>query len=205
MKNYVLTTIKSLEYNGFSAKYFVSGADASDWLAEQVPEGQEVSFGGSVTLRQIKLEEKLAARNIKLNNHWQPGLSEAEREISVRKPFSGLVYFSSANAITKQGEIVNVDGNGNRVAATIFGPKQVYIVVGENKICDDIAAAFKRIETIAAPKNATRLNKHTPCVEAGHCCNCNSPERICNAYAILKRPTSAVKTTVVIIGEELGY
>ncbi len=205
MRNCVLTTIMNLEHNGFYTKHFISADIAANWLAEQVPEGSEVAFGGSVTLREIKLEEKLAARNIKLNNHWQPDLSEAEREISVRKPFTDLAYFTSANAITTQGEIMNVDGHGNRVAATIFGPKQVFIVVGENKICDNISAAFKRIEEIAAPKNAARLNKRTPCVEAGHCCNCDSPDRICRAYVILKRPTSGTKVTVVIISARLGY
>ena len=121
-----------------------------------------------------------------------------------RRTFSADVFLTSANAITEEGELYNVDGNGNRVAAICYGPRSVILVAGVNKIVRDIDEAAARVKRIAAPANAKRLGCKTPCATLGRCIDCNSPGRICRAMSIHMRPLNGARHTVVLIGEELG-
>lgn len=205
MKESVERALAAFARKGFDTKYFETAAEAAEWLAEQVAEGEEVAFGGSVTLRQLDLAAKITARGGSVINHWREGQTAEERADGLRRPFRHQHYFLSANALTEDGLIYNVDGTGNRVTTAVFGPQQVFVVAGENKVVADINAAVERVRTIAAPKNAARLNKQTPCVKTGTCMNCQSPQRICRVYTVTAFPPYGTKTTIVLIGEELGY
>jgi len=122
-----------------------------------------------------------------------------------RNTFSADVYFTSTNAITEKGELYNVDGNGNRVAAMLYGPDKVIIIAGINKIVENIEEAIKRNERVSAPANCKRLNRATPCVKVGHCIDCSSEERICNEYTIIRRQGNKDRIHVIFLNEELGY
>ncbi len=197
-------TLNSLRLNGFKAEYFPSGEEACAWLVRQISPGERVAFGGSLTLEQIGLRDKLEKAGADYLDYRREGTAK-EKKDRARQCFFADAYFASANAITEDGFILNVDGTGNRIAATIFGPDRVYIVAGINKLCPDLEAAKNRKREIAAPLNSRRLKRNTPCVETGLCSDCQSPERICKVYAVFKRPPTDTKLTVAIIGENLGF
>ena len=159
-----------------------------------------VGFGGSATLDALGVYDKLAAHNTVIW-HWKQEANAARKAAMQTQ-----VYLSSANGLAESGEIVNIDGNCNRVAASMFGPKRVYYVVGINKIAPDFEKALWRARNVAAPKNAQRLGKKTPCaVKADRCYDCKSPERICRGLSVLwRKPTGFEQAEVVLIEEELG-
>jgi len=197
---------KRLEQNRFTVDLFQTAAEACDYLLRQIPAGASVGVGGSVTLTQIGLMEKLAKMSgITFLNQYADGIS---REDSLRIRREGLlskIYFTGSNAVTvREGAVVNVDGVGNRVAALSFGPEKVYIVLGKNKIVPDIPAAIERIRLQAAPLNAKRLNRNTPCVETGVCQDCSSPDRICNMLSILKKQPAPGRISILLIDQDLG-
>ena len=161
-------------------------------------------MGGSVTLRQTGLIEALEKRNIKLILTATAPVSDEERLEAIRKGFSTDIFLSSTNAVTEDGKIFNVDATGNRVGAMFVGPKKVLIVAGVNKIVKDIEAAEKRLKEWAAPQNAKRLGRKTPCVETGVCADCSSPDRICNIYVTLAKKPARTDVTIILVGENLG-
>ncbi|MCD8352058.1 MAG: lactate utilization protein [Planctomycetaceae bacterium] len=188
----------NFEKHGFTTRLFATGAEASDYFAAQYT-GRAIGFGGSMTLRQIGLHEKLSVNNAVVWHHQPPG-DEIRRLAS-----STRVYFTSANAVSMTGEIVNIDGVGNRLANTLYGPEEVYFIVGRNKIVPDLPEAMHRARNVAAPQNAKRIGVKTPCaVKADKCYNCNSPERICRATLILDRAPTGKPSTIVFIDEDLG-
>lgn len=193
---------KALEHKGFAVSEFESAADAAAYLNEGI-DGTTVSFGGSVTLRQMGLFEKLAAHN-EIYDHWNVPEGMSANEVRA-KAMTTEAYVASANAISETGEIVNIDGTGNRVASTIFGHKRLYIVAGSNKIAPDLASAIERARNVAAPLNAKRLNRNTPCAIDGKCHDCLSPECICSVMSIHRRPAGGTATEIVLINQELGY
>ncbi len=197
--------VENLRKNKFLVHYFENSKDACDYLIKVIPPGAKVGIGGSITLNQIGFVEALQNRkDIIFFNQY---LKNLPRETSLQIRREGLLsdyYFTGSNAITEEGEIVNIDGVGNRVAALSFGPKKVFIVVGKNKIVKNYNEAIKRIKTIAAPLNAKRLGRHTPCVDDGICHNCDSPDRICNIVHVLKKQPYPERITVVLIDEKLG-
>ncbi len=148
--------------------------------------------------------EKLTQKNITYIDRYNPPPGKTMEDVE-QMAFGADYYFSSANAITQDGYILNVDSSGNRVAAIIYGPEKVYLVVGQNKVCKDAEAALKRNQDIAAPLNCKRLQRKTPCNHTGICVNCLSPERICRAYTLLQMAPTNHEITVVMIGEDLGY
>ncbi len=192
------TTIKkNLERNGFAVSCFETVGEANDYLAERI-KGETVGFGGSVTLQEMGLYEKLEKNNTMLWHWVDPEFRHRQLECTT--------YLSSVNGAAETGELVNIDGTGNRVACTLFGPKKVYFVVGSNKICPDLPSAMKRAQNVAGPLNAKRGNFNTPCVKTGRCHDCNSPERICRGMVIHLRPMLwAEHTEVVLVDEKLGY
>ena len=188
---------KNLEQRGFVPKVFATAAEAVDYL-DQAIDGVSVGFGGSMTVQEMGLYPRLAKHNNAVW-HWnKDGLDQA----AVTD-----VYICSANGLAETGEIVNIDGAGNRVASTIFGHKRVYLVVGRNKIAPDYDQALWRARNIAAPKNSQRLGLSTPCAaNADRCYNCSSPDRICRALVVLwEKPRSVETMEVILIDEELGY
>lgn len=196
-------TIASLRKRGFSVAYFDTAAEAADYLDRSI-DGKTIGVGGSVTLQEMGLYDKLSTHN-QMFWHWyaSPDVSMQETH---RMAATAQIYLSSANAIAATGEILNIDGTGNRVASTLYGHEKVYIVAGVNKIAENYDAALWRARNIASPKNAQRLAKKTPCALKGDkCYDCSSPERICRGLVVLWEPMLSMETEVVLVGESLGY
>ncbi|MDR1131398.1 MAG: lactate utilization protein [Oscillospiraceae bacterium] len=192
-------TMKNLRARGFDTRFFRSGGEAAGYLETQLQD-ERIGFGGSMTLEALGLYERLGRRN-SVFWHWRNDHADA-REQAV----AAEVYITSANALAQTGEIVNIDGSGNRVSGTLFGKKKVYIIVGTNKIAEDYDKALWRARNIASPLNARRLNKNTPCSKGElKCHDCKSADRICRALVVLWNKMSGMeKVEVVIIDETLG-
>ena len=188
---------ENLERRGFTPKVFSTAAEAADYLDSQIDK-TTVGFGGSMTVREMGVFERLSEHN-ETFWHWDAGtLAQAART---------EVYITSVNALAETGEVVNIDGTGNRVASTLFGHERVYLVVGRNKIAPDYDKALWRARNIAAPRNAQRLEKKTPCaVKGDRCYDCQSPERICRGLVVLwEKPTGIGRMEILLVDEELGY
>ena len=198
------TKVKSaLEARGFKVSAFPTAAEAARYLNGQI-DGVSVSFGGSVTLEQMGLFESLGQHNEVLS-HWHVPAGKDPAEIRA-KAMTTEVYLTSANGLAETGEIVNIDGTGNRVSGMLFGHKKVYFIVGRNKLAPDYDGALWRARNIAAPKNAQRLGTRTPCAARGdRCYDCKSPQRICRGLVVLWEAMKGCETEVVLVDEELGY
>ncbi len=197
------TALKAaLEKRGYRVSVFQTGAEAAGYLNDEI-DGQVVGFGGSMTLRDLQLYDLLLTHNSVLWHSKRTG--DFERRHDMQKALLADVYLASVNGIAETGEIVNIDGIGNRVAGTLYGHKKVYFVVGRNKIAPTLAAAIDRARNVAAPKNAARLGKKTPCVKDGRCHDCSSPDRICRELAILWQRPMEGDYEIVLIDEDLGF
>ncbi|MBQ0109178.1 MAG: lactate utilization protein [Clostridiales bacterium] len=196
------SAIKSnLESLGYKVTCFETKEQASDYINSCV-DGKTIGFGGSVTLAEMGLFDSLSKHN-KTVWHW----TDAEtRDKVLHEAMNAEIYFSSVNGIAETGEIVNIDGHCNRIASTLYGHEKVYFVVGRNKIAPDYEKALFRARNVAAPKNAQRLKKNTPCaVNADKCYNCKSKERICRALTVFwEKPTSS-EYEIILINEDLGF
>ena len=192
---------KTLEANGFAVSVFNTGAEAAAYL-NTVIDGKSVGCGGSQTMKELGLYESLAQHNM-LYYH---SLSD-DREAAMRAAMTADVYLLSANAIAENtGEILSIDGTGNRVASSLFGHKKVYFVAGRNKVSPDFDSALWRLRNVVAPKNAQRLHRKTPCaVKGDKCYNCSSPERICNALVVHYKKMRFADMEVVLVDQDLGY
>jgi len=162
-----------------------------------------------VTLREVGVFEELKGRGFTVHWPFDDAVPREERRSIARKALSADVFLSGSNAITMDGKIVNVDATGNRVGGMVFGPKKSIIVVGVNKIVEDLDEAFERIKNVAAPLNAKRIREERgwellPCVKVGRCVDCTAENRICNITTIIEKKPRAIDMTVIIIGEELG-
>jgi hypothetical protein len=201
----MVRTVKALEANFFKAAYFTEREDLLSAIISLVKPGMKVGFGGSVTIRQLGLIERLSGTGAILLDHWKEGLSPAEIQGLRIEHLTSDLFISGANAVTEKGEIVNIDGVGNRVNGMTFGPKKVVIVAGANKIVPSIDMGLDRIRRIAAPMNARRLNLKLPCAETGTCHDCSAEGRICRIISILQRRPSITDISVYLISEELGF
>ena len=204
----VKNALSSLKKNGFEAYYFPTSEEAVSKVLDMVPEGAVVGIGGSVTLREMGLLKALGERGFELADHWEARRRGAPRDevMRIRRfHLNSDVFITSTNAVTETGELVNIDGTGQRVAAMIFGPKKVVVVAGVNKIVGDLEEGLWRASNIASPMNAKRLNRGTPCTVTGECEDCDSPERICNITTLIHRRPRDTDVIVIIVGEELGY
>ncbi len=196
--------VRALEQNGFRAHLVPSGEAAARAVLEMIGEGACVGLGGSLTLRQLGLPALLEARGVRMAQHWKAGLSPEEGLRVRREQLTADVFLTSVNAVTLQGELISVDGIGNRVAATIFGPGRVIVVAGANKVVRDVSEGLARVRNVAAPINALRLGVPTPCAELGYCTDCRRPERICRVVTIIERKPALTDLTVLLVPEELG-
>lgn len=194
---------RNLENRGYKVVCFNNSKEAAEYLDSQIDE-KTVGFGGSVTLEQMGLYERLAEHN---TVSWHQRVSENKTDMEARiEANAAEIYISSVNGLAETGEIVNIDNNCNRVASIFYGHKKVYLVVGENKIAKDYENALYRARNIASPLNAKRLNKKTPCaIKGDKCYDCNSPERICRGLSVLWQKPMTGEFEVVLINEKLGY
>ncbi len=198
-------TRKALERNGFEALFVPDAKSAVKAILDMIPGGATVGIGGSMTLNQINFFEGIKGHGVNLINPFVKGITPEGRDELTRKIFSCDYFLCSTNAITEEGQLYNVDATGNRVAAMFFGPKKIIVVSGINKIVKDMDQARKRVWNLAAPMNAKRLARKTPCTETGVCSDCNSPERICNiSVEIVKKPTRS-NILILLVGERLGF
>jgi hypothetical protein len=197
--------IEKLEAHEFRAIYARNKEEAVAEIWKHITPKDKVGVGGSVTIRELGILEQLEAKGNTLYNHWKPGLSK-EDSLAIRKSqMTCDVFLSSVNAVTLDGELVNIDFAGNRTNATTYGPGKVILVAGYNKIVDDIQEAIKRIKNVAAPINAKRLSIDVPCAKVGKCVDCNSPNRICRVVMIHERRPFLTDVLVILVGEELGF
>lgn len=186
----------NLEERGIACRCFTTAREAADYLDREI-DGTTVGIGGSETVKAMGLYPRLSAHN-QVFWHWEGGrLTDAAR---------AEVYLSSVNALAETGEIVNIDGNGNRIASTVYGHKRVYFVVGQNKLEPDFDRALWRARNVAAPRRAQAMGRKTPCAgKADRCYNCKSPDRICRGLMVLwGRPMMMEHMEVVLVGETLG-
>lgn len=190
--------IENLKHRGFAVSHFATGEEAVAYLDREI-DNTTVAAGGSVTIHKLGLLAKLGTHNEMLCDWTLECLEEAY----VRSK----VYLTSANGVAETGEILNIDGTGNRVGGTLYHKDAVYIIIGKNKIAENFEQALWRARNIASPRNAKRLGRKTPCaVNGDKCYDCSSPERICRGLVVLWGPMKGVgKTEVVIVDEELGY
>lgn len=196
-------TMENLQKNRMEAYFVKNSAEAAELVKSLIPEGSVCRVGGSVTLHETGIISLLENGNYDYrDSHTVPA---EEVEAARREAFFADYFLASANAITEDGEIYNVDGAGTRVAPIIYGPKNVILVAGTNKIVTDIAAAEDRLRKLAAPANAKRLGCKTSCAETGTCMNCLSPARICCSYTLLGYQRIPGRIKVIIVGEHLGY
>jgi len=195
----------SLTKNGFRVELFESRDDATGFLVEQAQSAQTVGFGGSVTLAELGLIPRIEASGVTTLVHGRPGLTPLERRQVMRQQLNCDLFFTGTNALTLDGCIVNIDASGNRVCAMAFGPKQVWIVAGANKLTKDIPAALRRVREVASPPNAKRLGFKTPCANTGICCDCDAPDRICRITTIIERKPRASEIGICLINDSLGY
>lgn len=190
--------------NGFSVINFSKANDVVKWFAAMLNAPMQVGIGGFVTVKSLGIPAMLRAMQIDVLDHTTAVSKEESRNIQ-KAILNADAYICSANAITMLGEIFNVDANGNRVAAINFGPKDVYLVVGKNKIVKDFTDAIKRLRTIAGPLNSQRLGLPNPCAETGVCSECQSDTRICNTYSLIRRQPWGNRITIMLVDEELGF
>ena len=195
---------KALRENNIYCECVDSAEEALDVVDSLMNEGDTVTVGGSMTLFETGIIDLLRSGKYNFLDRYEKG---ADIQSIYEAAFSSDVYLMSSNAITEDGELYNVDGNGNRVAALTWGPKSVIIVAGYNKIVKDIEEAKVRVEEIAAPANNLRLGTESPCTKTGHCMHCASHNRICATTVIVGRQTQKNKNRikVILVGEELGY
>ncbi|MEG1004477.1 MAG: lactate utilization protein [Clostridium sp.] len=198
-------TIDALEKNNMNGFYAKTREDLINKITELVDEGSMVTCGGSETLFKTGVIDHLRSGRYDFLDRYKQGITQEEVTNIFKQAFLSDAYFVSSNAITEDGFIYNVDGNGNRAAAILYGPEKVIIICGANKIVKDLDEAIKRNRALAAPMNAKRLNKKTPCTKVGYCMDCKSPERICNEYTLIKRQRSKDRIHVIFLNENLGF
>ena len=194
-----------LKSHGFDAIYVRTKEGAVREILKYVTPATKVGVGGSMTIRQLGILDTLRAQGNTVLDHWIPGLSK-EQSIEIRKSqMTSDLFLSSSNAVTMQGELINIDGVGNRVNSISFGPKKVIIVASYDKLVENVEDGIKRVRNIASPANAKRLNIDVPCGKVGFCSDCSSPDRMCRVIVILERRPMLSDILVVLVGEELGY
>jgi hypothetical protein len=189
---------ENLKKKGYETSYFETAEECCAYLNEKL-DGVSIGFGGSQTVRDMGLYEQLAQHN-QCYWHWDKAQGLVLKEAS-----EAQVYLCSLNGVSENGELINIDGRGNRLASCLFGHDKVYFIIGTNKIAPDYDAALWRARNIAAPLNAKRLGAKTPCATTGRCHDCSSPDRICAALMVYWEKPGGIDIEVVIVNQELGY
>lgn len=193
---------EKLEKNGFTVSVFATGEEAAAYLNEQIDQ-RTVGMGGSMTIAELGLRESLSRHNVVFSHGFTPAPPAQVQQLAA----GAEIYLLSANGIAGDtGEILNIDGTGNRVSSSLYGHRKVYLLAGRNKISPNFHSALQRVRNVVAPKNAQRLGRKTPCaVQGDRCYNCSSPERICRALTVLwNKPNGIPYVEVVLVNEALG-
>ena len=196
--------IANLEKRNIEGYYFPDSRSACENILSIMEDGATIAWGGSESVKQCGLMDAIKNGRYNLIDRATAKTKEEQREIFAKTALSDY-YLMSTNAITLDGELVNIDGNGNRLASLIHGPEHVIIVVGMNKVVADVESGYKRVKTEACPPNAVRLNKNIPCGHTGKCADCLSPECFCNQIVVTRRSGHTGRIKVFLIGESLGY
>ena len=197
--------VAALADRGFKALYCADAAAAAAYILTEAADSSTVGFGGSFTIKGLGIAEQLTAMGKELLDHGAAGLAFEQRRALMDRQQTCDLFLSGTNALTISGLLVNIDGFGNRVAAMIYGPKKVIVVAGRNKLVNGgVEEAIRRIKTVAAPANAMRLDRNTPCAPSGFCADCDSPERICRVTTILDRRPGATDFHVLVVNADLG-
>ena len=195
------TVIKGLKSRNMTGYYAATKEEALKQVMDLIPEGSTVTMGGCMSAHEIGAVEALKAGNY---NFIDRAKFENPRD-AVMAAFDADVFLASANAMTQDGVLVNIDGNANRVACIAHGPKKVVFIVGMNKVCDDLDGAMKRARNVAAPINAQRFELSTPCAKTGKCMDCTSPDTICCQFLITRFSKHPGRIHVILVNENLGF
>ena len=205
MNDKIEKVITNLQRNNM-AGYFVNNKDELIKLLESlIQEGDTVGCGDSVTLEETGVFDYIRNGNFVFYDKHQPGLTSEEKRKIYLKNFDADTFLTGVNAVSLDGKLFNIDGNGSRVAPMLYGPKQVIVVAGINKLTDTEAAAVNRARQVAAPLDAKRLNKNTPCTKLGKCIDCRHEERICNDFVMIARQFVKDRIKVILINQSYGY
>lgn len=193
---------EKLEKNGFAVSVFATGEEAAAYLNEQIDQ-RTVGMGGSMTIAELGLRESLSRHNVVFSHGFTPAPPAQVQQLAA----GAEVYLLSANGIAGDtGEILNIDGTGNRISSSLYGHRKVYLLAGRNKISPNFHSALQRVRNVVAPKNAQRLGRKTPCAARGdRCYDCDSPERICRGLTVLYKKMGSMDMEVVLVDQELGY
>jgi len=197
--------VEGLKKNGFGALYCQNSGEVFHYILNEAGDAKSIGFGGSLSVADLKLADKLKGMGKEILNHGVPDLTMEERMVIMRRQLTCDLFLCGSNAVTLSGELVNIDGNGNRAAAMFFGPKKVIVVVGRNKLVDGtVQDAVHRIKSFASPPNTKRLGLETPCATTGFCCDCNSPQRICRVTTVIERKPRNTDIRVLVVNEDMG-
>ena len=203
-ENLATTVIKNMAKRQMEGYYAKDKKEALELLISMIPEGSSIGYGGSVSLSEAGVLQALDSPKYRLIKREEAKTAE-DTERVFREILFADFFLMSSNAITVNAELVNVDGRGNRIAFLAYGPKNVILLCGMNKITADVDTAIKRIKALAAPMNAVRLNRSTPCAVTGVCGDCQSPDCICANTIITRRSHIKGRVIVILVGEELGF
>lgn len=196
--------IKQLNKRNMEGYFFEDSASCVKAITDMMEDGSTISWGGSESIKECGLMAAIQDGNYNLIDRLTAKTPEESRELYAKAVLADY-YLMSTNAITLDGELINIDGNGNRVACLIHGPKNVIAVVGMNKLVSDVAAGYDRVRNIASPSNTKRLNRNTPCFHTGRCGDCFSPDCICSQIVITRRSSTPGRIKIFFVAEELGY
>lgn len=196
--------VKNLQKRHFEAYYCADREEALRKVLELIPEGSSVGWGGAISASQVGVQAAVHAGNYVVYDRDQYP-DPADKARMMKKCFDADFFITGANALSMDGQMVNIDGNGNRVGAIIYGPKNVIVVAGMNKVCATLEDALQRARTIAAPMNQQRFGLPNPCTVTGSCADCLSESCICNQIVITRHCKPAGRIKFVLVGEELGF
>lgn len=197
--------VENLTKRRFTAVYCATAAEAGKYILEQAATAKNVGFGGSLSVADLEIAADLAGKGKEILNHGFPDQSPEQKRDIMRRQQTCDLFLTGTNAVTLDGRLVNIDGNGNRVAAMIYGPAKVIVVAGRNKIVEGcVDEAIRRVKEKSAPPNAMRLSKQTPCAATGFCSDCDSPQRICNVTVVIDYKPSQTDIHVLVVNEDMG-
>ena len=203
-QNLANSIIKNMAKKNMEGYYCATSAEAVEKALSLMPEGSSITWGGSVTLSECGLMDALKEKNYELIDRMSAKTPEEARAMYGRQVMADY-FLMSSNAVTIDGELVNIDGNSNRVACLCCGPKNVIVIAGMNKVTSTIEDGVRRVRNFAAPANTVRLNRNTPCAQTGKCGDCYSPDCVCSQIVITRRSSIPNRIKVILVGEELGY
>lgn len=203
--NDIERTRDALNRKGFKAVCAIDADDAVNYVLSVIKENETVGMGGSMTLFETGIVDALVGRGHTVYSSELAAQNGGDKDAAKRMSMNADVYLTSTNALTLDGDLINIDGTGNRAAAMFYGPQKVIFVAGRNKLTANPHTAIARIKKVACPKNAKRLGLHTPCATEGRCTDCGHEQRMCNVTIRLQRPTRGKDMHVVIIDGEFGY